>query len=183
MNEKKRKVPRIIPYRRGAAYKSVCIRGSDKFILLSHMLVFNEEEYLRIADIVGRKEEAEHLCQQYHTNNAAMLTASAHAWAWAPPPWQQGRGLCGAMELIRAYLYENSISSFGVSTASFMPILAFRDKKDYFKYALKFGDTTRIRLWDSGLKFWVFIDENDPVPFENRSAEDWNQSDPKGGWL
>ena len=174
---KKLKIPRISPYRRGNVYNSVCIRGTDKFLLLSHQLSFTEEEYLYIASVVGRKDEAASRCEHYHLEK----TSGKDLWLLRQP-WTHGLDT-GPIALIRAYLYENSIGSFGICTDTFQPIIAFRNKKDYFKYVLMFGNSSRLKTWDTQLQFWVFIDEKDTNPFQNPLAKEWNQSDPKGGWL
>lgn len=174
----KRKVPKIIPYRRGKIFTDSYIRGTDKFLLMAHDIGdYSEERYLNIASVVGRYDEASSLCEQYR-----IESASKFSWTLTPPWTPRGGG--GPVELIRAYLYENSANSFGLcNNASFKLLLAFRSKKDYFKYSLMFGDTQRLKMWPSNACFWLFIDEKDSIPYSPTPANDWNNSDPKGGWL
>lgn len=168
-----KKIPKIQPYRRGNIYSSVCIRGRDKFTLLRHEVAITEKFYLEIAEALGVYDTEFEKCREY----AAQLT---NFLAYMRPPWSPPN----LIELIRAYLYQNSVSSFGIGFADSQHVtIAFRDQKDYFKYSLRFGATSRLRIWSSSSSFWVFIDEHDEIPFYPIKAEEWNSADPKGGWL
>lgn len=160
-----------VPYRKGTIHQKVSIRTGEKFRFFSYPLTHDQETHLNLARLMGVYDEELKKCENYDSANSTFQ--------YNPPPW----GSQMRSEMMRAYFYKTSLDSFAVKNHGLSVMCGFRSKKDYFRYALKFGDTTPIRFWYAKDQFWVFIDENDTLPFYAKDPVNWNSSDPQAGWL
>lgn len=161
-----------VPYRKGNIYQKTSIRTGEKFKFFAHPLDREKSTHLNLARLLGVYDDELEKCESYSST-------SANTFQYNPPPW----GSPMRAEMLRAYFYKTSMSSFAILNRGPSIVCGFRNKKDYFRYALKLGDTSPVRFWYASDQFWVFIDENDPVPFSRKDPTVWNNSDPQAGWL
>lgn len=167
-----------IPYRRGYIHQKTSIRTGEKFRFFSYPSGHEKETHLNLARLLGVYDEELAKMEAYDLI-VSYGTANANKYSFNPPPW----GSPMRTEMLRAYFYKTSLSSFAILNRGLSIVCGFRNKKDYFRYALKFGEITPVRFWYASDQFWVFIDENDPVPFERKDPATWNNGDPQAGWL
>lgn len=161
-----------VPYRKGQIYRKTSIRTGDKFKFFSYPMPHHKEAHLDLARLLGVYDSELKKCEEFGSTNRGMFLSGVPPWSSHP-----------RSEMLRAYFYKTSLDSFAILNHGLSVLCGFRSKKDYFRYALKFGETSPVFYWYAKDQFWVFIDEKDPIPFVQCDPLDWNKNDPQAGWL
>ena len=152
----------------GKLYKKARVRGDDGFVMLRYVFVCEKENFISLMEKLNANvDHSDWSNRQFRYVDMRMLER----------------------QLIK-YLKPFCSDSFGVATHALHPseeddyktkvafYIAFRSKKDLFKFNMKFGGQRR-RWWRSHLDFNLIATADDPYVFCS-AGEKWNREDPHG---
>lgn len=149
-------------------WRKARICGDDGFYMLRYVHLAEKEPFVKLLDMLGAKV------------NSTMMSNNQVRY-YDHKILEQ--------KFIK-YLKTFCSASFGVASMPMRPqeeddyaqkvefYIAFREKKDLFKFALRFGGD-RTRWWRSGLSFTIIGEDGDPYVFAN-AGDKWNKEDPHG---
>jgi len=149
-------------------YMKARIKGDDGFVMAKHILVCNEENVKNLIKMLGVEvDTSEWHPRQFEYVDVRLMD-----------------------KLFIGHLKDFCADTFGVASYPMRPteeddyvhkicfFLAFRSRKDLFKFCMKFA-SKRTRWWSSSIGFTILATDDDPYE-KTPAGEKWNKEDPHG---
>lgn len=147
-------------------HKNAAIKGDDGFTMVKYIHIAEPEPFHTLMEILGIDKEELSKRKIRHYDSKAIERCFVY------------------------YLKDFCADTFGVGSLPLRPVeednytqkvaiyIAFRSKKDLFKFSLKVS-CKRTRWWGSALAFTIITTEDDPYVYK-KAGEKWNKEDPYG---